>query len=267
MRQQGQWRPSALWNQMNTAQQAPKEQCNPHGRLMQRRVLQQLQATIGIRPQEQQVATTVTPENRSATRQAEGQLHLPRQAWRESMNSASWYSVLRYLGKEGRGGNNHMATKISSLPTTSHETSGRKKEQPPTPWHSPPLLNIKLLPLWYTVSNQFILSPLLTELLFSDVQSYLNQGWTLLQMVTIPKYIIFVHRLFSVFGYFSLGWARPCHLISLHFKDKKLEYELNTEISSCCTTGEMLFWDGNLNHKLPGNSIISQLGSPAHSKM
>lgn len=70
---------------------------------------------------------------------------------------------------------------------------------------SPTLFNFTLPPLQCTISNRFILSPLLTELLFSDVQSYLNPGCTLLQMVTIPKYIIFAHRLFSVFGSFSLG--------------------------------------------------------------
>lgn len=143
----------------------------------------------------------------------------------------------------------------------------RKREQPQMPWFSFCAFKHNSIPSVDPFSNQSISSPLLTELLFSAVQSYLKQRWTLLQMVTIPKHIIFVCRLFSVFGYLSLGWARPCHLISLHFKDKKLEYELNTEISSCSTTGKILFWDGNLNHKLPGNLIISQLGSPAHSKM
>lgn len=65
------------------------------------------------------------------------------------------------------------------------------------------LLDMELLPTEHHFKSTS--SPLLTELLFSDVRSYLNHGRALLQMVTIPKYITFVHRLFSVFGYFSLG--------------------------------------------------------------
>lgn len=249
--------------------QAPKEQANHHGRPRWARVLQQVQ-----RHDWHQTTRAVNSHHWHG-----GEPVCHQQGWRRTSSASPSIKGINQLslvilslailgqGRKWRKKKSQGHKNFSSPYNFTRNLWQKKKEQPRIPWCSPLLLNIMLFPLWYTISNQFILSPLLTELLFSDVQSYLNQGWTLLQMVTIPKYIIFVHRLFSVFGYFSLGWARLCHLISLHFKDKKLEYELNTEISSCYTTGEILFWDGNLNHKLPGNSIISQLGSPAHSKM